>query len=86
MSDSRSINFKFMRKFASDEVSAAMRLSGYREQTIAYVSDSLGELISRDAQLDSVQAKKIQNQLLVLLDAEDASQSIERGESDDENH
>lgn len=68
------INHAFMRKFASEEISSALRSAGYREQTISFLSSTLSELISRDLELDANEAKKIHNQLLALLDSEELSQ------------
>lgn len=68
------VSYSYIRRVAAELVENSLASAGYKAQTVKFVSESLGEVISSEAELDTTRSKTIQNQLLTLLDSEpDAS-------------
>jgi hypothetical protein len=80
------VNYAFMRKTAGDQVQQSLSSEGYRQQTVSFIVETLSDLISRDIELDAQQAKKINSQLLALLDAETLAHTSPDREGDDEDN
>lgn len=80
MVEKSKVSYAFMRKVAGEQVYESLNSEGYREQTVTFIVETLSDLISRDIELDSQQAKKINSQLLTLLDGEALSSPSLDGE------
>lgn len=64
------VSYSYIRRVAAELVEKSLTSAGYRAQTVKFVSESLGEVISSESDLDATRSKNIQNQLLLLLDSE----------------
>lgn len=64
------VTYSYIRRVAAELVEDSLNSAGYKISTIAFVKESLGEVISLESELDASRAKSIQNQLIVLLDSE----------------
>ncbi len=64
------VSYSYIRRVAAELVETSLSSAGYKAPTVKFVSESLGEVISSETDLDSARAKTIQNNLLLLLDSE----------------